>query len=249
MRTNSAAAGQLRLFHEELRASYGPQHWWPSDSAIETIVGAYLTQNTAWHNVERSIANLREAGVLSIEGLRLIELEELRALIQPSGYMVRKALAIKAFIAMLDKSYGSSIAALASTPLAISRETLLGLPGVGPETADAILLYALDQPVMVVDEYLRRIATRHGLIAVPARYDHLQQFASAAFADEPGAELLAHYNEFHALIVAVGKKHCGGTPRCAGCPLHQPRFTPPLLAEAVSRVPRAHTRLPLEGGL
>ncbi len=232
-----AAAG-LRLLYAALVEAYGPQHWWPAKTALETIVGAYLTQNTAWRNVERSIANLADAGVLSVAGLRAIDIDALRVLIRPSGYMVRKALAIKAFIALLDREYAGSLAALAATPTATAREALLGLPGVGPETADAILLYALDQPVMVVDEYLRRVATRHGLIEERARYSELQQLALAGFAGEPETKLLAHYNEFHALIVEVGKQHCGGVPRCAGCPLNQPRFAPPALPARAPRVPR-----------
>ena len=233
----SNAPVRLRLLHETLLATYGPQHWWPSKSAIETVVGAYLTQNTSWRNVERSIVNLEAAGVLSVEGLRAIDLEELRTLIRPSGYMVRKALAIKAFVSLLDRRYGGQLAALATTPTSSAREALLGLPGVGPETADAILLYALDQPVMVVDEYLRRVVTRHGLIDETARYADLQQLGRAAFAGEPETALLAHYNEFHALIVEVGKEHCGGVPRCHGCPLNQPRFAPPLSPAAAPRVP------------
>jgi endonuclease-3 related protein len=221
------AAQRLRLVHDELLSNYGAQHWWPARTTIETVVGAYLTQNTAWRNVERSIVNLEQAGVLSVDGLRTIEIESLRTLIRPSGYMVRKAMAIKAFIQMLDAVYGGSLEALATTPPHIAREALLGLPGVGPETADAILLYALGQPVMVVDEYLRRVTTRHGLIDERARYADLQQLALAAFAGEPVTTLPAHYNEFHALIVEVGKEHCGGIPRCAGCPLNQPRFSPP----------------------
>jgi endonuclease-3 related protein len=236
------AAAHLRLLHDELFAAYGPQHWWPARTALETIVGAYLTQNTAWRNVERSISNLEQAGVLSVEGLRTIEIEPLRTLIRPSGYMVRKALAIKAFIQLLDADYGGSLQALAATPTHVAREALLGLPGVGPETADAILLYALGQPVMVVDEYLRRVATRHGLIDERARYGDLQQLALSAFAGEPEKELLAHYNEFHALIVEVGKEHCRGIPRCTGCPLNQPRFSPPKTATCAPRVPGKPTR-------
>ena len=230
-------AEKLRSIYDRLFTTYGPQHWWPSKTAMETIVGAYLTQNTGWRNVERSIVNLDQAGVLSVEGLRAIDLEDLRTLIRPSGYMVRKALAIKAFVALLDREYGGSLGVLATTPTAAAREALLGLPGVGPETADAILLYALDQPVMVVDEYLRRVTARHGLIDERARYGDLQQLALAAFQGEPETTLLAHYNEFHALIVEVGKEHCGGVPRCAGCPLNQPCLSPPLVPAAVPRTP------------
>ncbi len=233
--TTDSPAQRLRGFYHELVASYGPQHWWPSQSAMETIVGAYLTQNTAWRNVERSIENLRNATVLSVEGLRGIELERLRTLIRPSGYMVRKALALKAFITWLDAEYGGSLDALATAPVQSTREALLALPGVGPETADAILLYALDQPVMVVDEYLRRVASRHGLVDARVRYSELQELADAAFAGEPKLSLLDHYNEFHALIVEVGKSHCRGVARCDGCPLNRPEFAPPAPAKLAMR--------------
>jgi len=229
-------AQRLRGFYQELVAAYGPQHWWPSQSVIETIVGAYLTQNTAWRNVERSIENLRNADVLSVEGLRGIELERLRTLIRPSGYMVRKSLAIKAFIACIDAEYGGCLDALATAPAEVTRKALLELPGVGPETADAILLYALNKPVMVVDEYLRRVASRHGLIDARARYYELQGLAHAAFAGEPKLSLLDHYNEFHALIVEVGKSHCRRVPRCDGCPLNRPEFAPPDPASPAAAV-------------
>ena len=231
-------AVQLRRLYEALFAAYGPQHWWPSQSAIETVVGAYLTQNTSWRNVVRSIENLRQAGVLSLEGLRAIEVDDLRGLIRPSGYMIRKAIAIKAFVGLLDREYGGSLNELAAHSSADVRETLLGLPGVGPETADAILLYALDQPVMVVDEYLRRVMARHGLVDEKARYADMQQLALAAFAGDHAGTLLAHYNEFHALIVEVGKEHCGGVPRCYQCPLNQAHFAPPASPLSAPRVVR-----------
>ncbi len=188
------------------------------------IVGAYLTQNTAWKAVERSLANLRKADALSIEGLRQIRLAKLRRLIQPSGFYTRKAPALKAFITMLDKEFGGSLDKLAATPTAALRRRLLDLPGVGPETADAILLYALGHTVPVADEYLRRIAERHKLIEpAPSRaklsYDALTNLTQRAFAADPAEHRAGLYNEFHALIVAVGKAHCGQSPRCENCPL------------------------------
>jgi endonuclease-3 related protein len=228
-----STAAQLRDFYIALTTAYGPQHWWPSESAIETVVGAYLTQNTSWRNVERSIAKLKAAGVLSTEGLRAVPQAELFELIRPSGYMARKGAAIKAFIALLDERFNGSLDQFATANVAESRVALLALPGVGPETADAILLYALAQPAMVVDEYLRRIVTRHGLLHEKARYAEIQQLAIEAFAEEAiqPAALLNHYNEFHALVVMVGKTHCGGKPRCTGCPLNQPGFSPPVLVD------------------
>jgi len=212
--------------YDRLVALWGPQQWWPAHSAFEVVIGAYLTQNTAWKSVERSIANLKERGVLSVEGLRGIPEDELRQLIRPSGFMLRKAAALKSFIHFLDAHYDGSMEALHAAalrdPHAI-RTQLLALLGVGPETADAILLYALNAPAMVVDEYLRRITTRHALVAPKAKYAEIQSVAEQAFAAEQpredAAHLARHYNEFHALMVQVGKLHCGRVARCEGCPL------------------------------
>jgi endonuclease-3 related protein len=214
-----AAGPILRNFHDQLAAEYGPQQWWPAQTPLEVIVGAYLTQNTSWRGVERSIANLFEHGVMNLQGLRAIQEDELRTLIRPSGYMVRKAAAIKAFVSFLDRDHGSSLARLAAQPTSVVRRQLLDLPGVGEETADAILLYALLHPVAVVDEYLRRIADRHGLAGRDRKYGDVQRLVDDAFANDPEEFRLPLYNEFHALVVAVGKHHCGPKPRCEGCPL------------------------------
>ena len=216
---NNAAAPILRNFHDQLAAAYGPQQWWPAQTALEVIVGAYLTQNTSWRGVERSIANLVANGVMNLDGLRTIQEYELRTLIRPSGYMVRKASAIKAFVTFLDRDHDSSLARLAAQPTSVLRRQLLDLPGVGEETADAILLYALLHPVAVVDEYLRRIADRHGLAGRDRKYGEVQQLVDDAFANDPAEFRLQLYNEFHALVVAVGKHHCGPQPHCEGCPL------------------------------
>jgi endonuclease-3 related protein len=133
--------------------------------------------------------------------------------------MIRKAAALKAFIALLDLHYEGSLERLVEESPKISRERLLALPGVGPETADAILLYALGQPAMVVDEYLRRVVTRHGLLPAGSKYTEIQTLAESAFKDDPPATRAQHYNEFHAVIVQVGKGHCRRTPRCEECPL------------------------------
>jgi endonuclease III related protein len=214
-----AAGPILRNFHDQLAAAYGPQQWWPAETPLEVIVGAYLTQNTAWRSVERSIANLVEHGVMNLNGLRAIQEDELRMLIRPSGYMVRKAAAIKAFVSFLDRDHGSSLVRLSAQPTSVVRRQLLNLPGVGEETADAILLYALLHPVAVVDEYLRRIADRHGLAGRDRKYGEVQRLVDDAFANDPAEFRLPLYNEFHALVVAVGKHHCGPKARCEGCPL------------------------------
>jgi endonuclease-3 related protein len=173
--------------HERLAAAYGPQYWWPADAPFEVVLGAYLTQNTSWMAVERSLANLRAAGALTVEGLRALTIEDLQQLIQPSGFSTRKAPALKAFIAMLDEEFGGSLEKLAAVPSAALRRRLLALPGVGPETADALLLYALGHAVPVADEYLRRIAERHGLVTpAPGRnrkgYEALVGLTREAFA-------------------------------------------------------------------
>jgi len=217
-------AMRLRRMHDVLMRAYGPQLWWPAQTPFEVILGAYLTQNTAWKAVERSLVNLRAAGALTPEGLRAIPLAKLRRLIRPSGFISRKAPALKAFVKLLNREFGGSLEALAATPTAELRERLLALPGVGQETADAILLYALGHPVPVSDEYLRRIAERHHLLSPPSgrkqiSYDLLTSLTRQAFASDPVSTQVQLFNEFHALTVAVGKVHCGRTARCEGCPL------------------------------
>ena len=222
--TQLTPAQRLRRMHDQLSAAYGPQHWWPAETSFEMILGAYLTQNTAWKAVERSLANLRAAGALTLDGLRSIPLEELQRLIQPSGFPSRKAPALKAFVALLDEEFSGSLDQLAASPTDALRRRLLSLPGVGPETADAILLYALGHPIPVADEYLRRIAERHRLLKPsPGRnrqgYDSLADLTRQAFASDAAKNQARLFNEFHALTVAVGKAHCRRSALCAGCPL------------------------------
>jgi endonuclease-3 related protein len=210
--------------HDALAAAYGPQRWWPAATPFEVVLGAYLTQNTAWNAVVRSLSQLRAAGFLSLDGLRALPLDELQRLIRPSGFATRKAAALQAFVAMLDEEFNGSLERMAASPTESLRPRLLALPGVGPETADAILLYALGHPVPVADEYLRRIAERHRLLDPPPQrnrrgYDALTELTRAAFAFDADAEKTRLYNEFHALAVAVGKAHCGRSPRCLNCPL------------------------------
>jgi endonuclease III related protein len=217
-------AHRLRRMHDRLVEAYGPQHWWPAQTPFEVILGAYLTQNTSWKAVKVSLANLRDAGTLSIDGIREVSVERLQELIRPSGFHTRKAPALKAFVAMLDAEFGGSLERLASAPTVAARNRLLALPGVGPETADAILLYGLNHPIPVADEYLRRIATRHKLIdpepgASRKGYESLVQLTHNTFSHIPIETRANVFNEFHALTVAVGKAHCGKTPNCETCPL------------------------------
>jgi endonuclease-3 related protein len=216
------AAERLRRMHDLLAAEYGPQHWWPGEAPFEVVLGAYLTQNTSWKAVESSLANLRAAGAFTVDGLRALPMDDLRRAIQPSGFYTRKAPALKAFVTLLDREYEGSLERMAATPTAELRERLLALPGVGQETADAILLYAFNHPVPVADEYLRRIIERHQLVPLPTgatRYQALSDLTRQAFASDRESDHAGLFNEFHALTVAVGKAHCGRTPNCEGCPL------------------------------
>jgi endonuclease-3 related protein len=217
--SNTQPERLLRDMYAALLAAYGTRKWWPADTAFEVVLGAFLTQATAWRSVERSIVNLRHAGLLSIAGIRGVSEEKLRELIRPSGFVLRKAASIKSFVRFLDENYNGSLEHMAQQPTAHLRTQLLVLPGVGPETADAILLYALDHPLFVVDEYFRRVATRHELADANARYAELQTLGDSAIASATPKETARHANELHALIVEVGKRHCGTTPRCEGCPL------------------------------
>ena len=224
MKARPTPAARLRAMHDRLFAAYGPQHWWPAQTAFEVVVGAYLTQNTSWKAVECSIENLRQACALSIEGLRSLPLAELQELIRPSGFVTRKAPALKAFVAMLDGEFSGLLGRLAALPAEKARKLLLELPGVGPETADAILLYALGHATPVADEYLRRIAERHGLLTPPPGrnrrgYEALVALTREAFAADPAGKKSQLFNEFHALTVAVGKAHCRRQAHCEGCPL------------------------------
>jgi len=171
----------LRYYHALYRA-WGAQHWWPAETRFEVIVGAYLTQNTAWSNVELALANLRTAQALSVEGIREVPLRSLERLIRPSGYFRQKARRLKTFVAFLDKKYGGSLDQLFAQPTDTLREELLGLNGVGPETADSILLYAGNHPVFVVDAYTRRILDRHGILPAKADYEDIRGLFERALA-------------------------------------------------------------------
>ena len=165
---------ELRHYYRALYTVWGAQHWWPAETRFEVIVGAYLTQNTAWTNVERALVQLRDAGILNVEGIRRVRLSKLERLIRPSGYFRQKARRLKTFVAFLDAEYNGSLDRLFSEPTSSLREKLLNLNGVGPETADSILLYAGNHAVFVVDAYTRRILDRHNILPANANYEHIR---------------------------------------------------------------------------
>jgi endonuclease-3 related protein len=173
---------ELRSYYQSLYRRWGAQHWWPARTRFEVIVGTYLTQNTAWTNVERALANLRRARALSVAGIRRIPLGELQRLIRPSGYFRQKAMRLKTFVAFLDKSHGGSLNKLFSQSTERLREELLNLHGVGPETADSILLYAGNHPVFVVDAYTRRILARHEILPEKADYENISELFQRSLA-------------------------------------------------------------------
>ncbi len=166
---------QIRNYYGALYRAWGRQHWWPAETQFEVIVGAYLTQNTAWTNVERALKNLREAGLLSIDGIRKVRRSRLERLLRPSGYFRQKAERLKTFVAFLDKKYEGSLDRLFAQSTDKLRDELLSLNGVGPETADSILLYAGNHPVFVVDAYTRRILERHGITPEKSDYEEIRQ--------------------------------------------------------------------------
>ncbi len=210
----------LSGIYRRLFERFGPQHWWPGETPFEVVVGAILTQNTNWANVEKAIRNLKEAGVLSPQGLRRIPEGRLAALIRPSGYFRVKAGRLKAFITFLHEICGGRLERLASIETGELRRRLLDVRGIGPETADSILLYGLDRPVFVVDAYTRRILYRHGIVPAEADYHEVQGIFQRAL---PGD--LRLFNEYHALIVRLGKTYCRPRPDCGGCPLKAVRYS------------------------
>jgi endonuclease-3 related protein len=207
-----ATSAALTAIYARLYAAWGTQHWWPGETPFEVMVGAILTQNTAWTNVEKAITNVKAAGMLEPEALRAAPPEKLAALIRPSGYFNVKARRLRHFLEFLHREGGE--AGLRAQPTGQLREKLLGVHGLGPDTADSILLYALDRPVFVIDAYTRRVLRRHRLIRGDEDYEELRTLFEQRL---PRARRL--YNEYHALFVRTGKYHCRPKARCEGCPL------------------------------
>jgi endonuclease III related protein len=176
-------ANAIRLYYETLFSAWGCQHWWPAQSRFEMIVGAYLTQNTAWTNVEKALSNLRRERLLTIDGISRASTRQLEALIRPSGYFRQKAQRLKTFVSFLDKHYGGSLSRMFARPTTELRNELLALNGVGPETADSILLYAGNHPVFVVDAYTRRILERHEIVPANASYEEIRELCEQALSE------------------------------------------------------------------
>lgn len=195
-----------------MESRYGPQHWWPGDTPFEVMVGAVLTQAVAWTNVEKAIANLKSAGALSPEALRRVSHDELASLLRPAGYYNAKSRKLKALVRYLGDRFDDDIAAMSAAPPGRLRAELLGVYGIGKETADSILLYALGMAVFVVDAYTRRIFARLGLAPAKDGYDDYQRSIARNLA--PDAAL---YGEYHGLIVRHGKEVCRPRPLCEGC--------------------------------
>ncbi|MBL4903692.1 endonuclease III domain-containing protein [Desulfocapsa sp. AH-315-G09] len=206
----------LRVY-DRLLAHYGPQEWWPGETDFEVMVGAVLTQNTNWINVEKAIANLKNGGQLSFSSLHRMDTDVLAEYIRPAGYYNIKARRLKNLLQMVVDEYEGELAFLFADSLDDSRKNLLQVKGVGPETADAILLYAARKPIFVVDTYTHRVFSRHGLVEEDTDYYSLQQ----EFLDSLPEEV-SLFNEYHALIVAVAKEFCKKKkPRCNNCPLQR----------------------------
>lgn len=200
----------LQHIYDQLFAHYGPQNWWPADSAFEMIVGAVLTQNTSWLNVEKALEQLRTADALNPSEIARMTPEKLAELIRPAGFFNQKA----EYLQIITQFYLHQMDQFADQPLDDFRKALLSLKGVGPETADSILLYACHRPIFVVDAYTRRIFSRLGFIERSASYQQIQKFFHTHL--EPDVNL---FNEYHALIVIHAKQHCKTKPDCAACPL------------------------------
>lgn len=204
----------IKKIYKKLYDKFGPQYWWPAKTKFEVMLGAILTQNTNWGNVEKAIMNLRKADILSPLKVKKISVKRLASLIKPSGYYNIKAARIKNFVNFIFKEYKGNLCAMGKEPLDDLREKLLGINGIGPETADSILLYALDKPIFVVDAYTKRILLRHHFIEQNVEYQFIQKIFMESLPHD-----IKIFNEYHALIVRLGKEICASKPSCDLCPL------------------------------
>ncbi|MHC4870884.1 MAG: hypothetical protein ACYTFY_03470 [Planctomycetota bacterium] len=206
--------GKLLHIYQLLHRFFGPQHWWPGDTPFEVMVGAILTQNTNWLNVEKAIANLKKSKVLSAAGILRLSYNDLADIIRPSGYFNIKAERLKSYVAWYKTACGAKISSMRAMSMDKLRHELLKVRGVGEETADCIMLYAAEMPSFVIDAYTRRIFSRLGYCSPDVKYGQLR----SGFMQELPCEAKL-YNEYHALIVALGKDYCSPKPRCGKCPL------------------------------
>lgn len=207
-------AVSLQRVYAKLLDHFGPQHWWPGETPFEVIVGAVLTQNTNWKNVEKAIENLRQEGLLDPHALHNLPAEELAEVIRPAGYYRLKAGRLHNVVAYLVGRYDGDLDRMFQQPIDRLRAELLAVKGVGPETADSILLYAGNLPTFVVDAYTYRLVVRHGWLEPEADYHQIKDFFEGRLDQDA-----ALFNEYHALIVSLGKQFCGTRPKCEGCPL------------------------------
>ena len=218
----------LRGYFATLLRHFGPQGWWPARTRLEVILGAILTQNTSWRNAARAVAGLRNAGLLNLPKLSRASRAEIEACIRPAGFYRQKAATIRNLLAWLSASSAGSLRKLFARPAEELRQSLLAIKGFGPETVDAILLYAGNKPFFVADAYTRRVLARHGMVAKSADYATVQQFLHGHLPRDP-----ALYSEFHALLVEAGKRYCKRrAPDCLGCPL-QPFLAPRIRVQGI----------------
>lgn len=211
----SPAGRRLMELYGLLFQSYGPRHWWPAETPFEVCVGAILTQNTNWGNVEKAIANLKGVGLLEPAALRAVPVAELAEVIRPAGFFNVKSTRLKEFVAFLFAGYDGSLERMFAGEWRELREKLLGVRGIGRETCDSILLYAGGKPTFVVDAYTKRLFAALGLVAATADYEEVRSLFMDNLPDDAGL-----FNEYHALIVEHCKAHCRKKPRCGGCALH-----------------------------
>lgn len=216
IRWTPALLGELlRELYQKMWDALGPQGWWPGETPFEVALGAILTQNTNWGNVARAVERLQERDLLVPGALKELPVAELAQLIKPAGYYNIKADRIRHFLEFLGSRYQDSMSLMAEEDLEVLRPALLAIKGIGPETADSILLYALHKPTFVVDAYTFRILSRHHLVPEACSYEELRGW----FMDRLPADV-ALYQEFHALLVRLGKEYCRPRPNCPPCPLH-----------------------------
>jgi endonuclease-3 related protein len=209
--------GTMMQVYQRLFKAFGPQHWWPGETPFEVMIGAVLTQNTNWQNVERAIAHLRAADLLDPHALCQVPVEELEELIRPAGYYRVKARRLRALLEFLEHQYHGSLDKMFRRGLPDLRDELLAVHGIGPETADSILLYAGGLPTFVVDAYTHRVLFRHGWIDYDADYHQIQDYLQSSLPQD-----VPLYNEFHALFVHLGKHYCRKSqPQCRECPLRE----------------------------